>query len=919
MTTFKRGALFLLLAALLLPQSIASGQAPGAAPSARTDTLVLGGALPRPAEPDELAAAAAAPLSTASGGVRSALEVSSVSFVQVYSPFMWGRTSLGGLSVDLTLGDAARNTKGVSTQSLQAAPNNYVKVDRTQLYFETVFVDPNTRSPVWIMPGDQVHVVTSGQDTDGQPRIDDRWIVVDDVRAWTSYERDVVEGTAPAGSSIVVTKTSSLSLSSYLTPGSSVTYAETTAGPDGRFQVAAFRTSTNATPAKADLDKGVTGFVRVRHPDGNEVYTVHGQNPFVLESSPVVHGFAFKPPSAPGGLEANVAVSRPAPTVSVVHKGPAGNTKGNVAATLGTSTFDALLPSTIGGGDTIEVAINGAPAVSVAASPLTAQIDLAGNQIAGTGPASTTLTVAAGRIDGYVTKSSSFTYVDKRVTTDGSGNYGSGTFQCGTSGYLAMHPGSFGYVGFEDARGSFVYRAFAVPSYQVMVDYPQVEGWIADGATGPTITIRDAAGNVKHQGTVEPQLAYLTSQKLYSNVFFQTKTAQFILPGDTVTVAHGGRTSTIPAFGVTAYIDSDGDLVSGEGPAGQSLRVIPASDRTSYRDLTPGADGKFRAAQPFTSVSSTNCAESPKTLAFDPGASGRVYAKLADGNELFAAYGRSIHVNLNENYFELYQFPTRGLDWESITARDVAITVTPRQGSVFNTTVRGQTGGSKTSVTLTTPQGERVILRAGDSIRATFDEGPTGTTRPVTVEFVLPLVTGSPDIVTHTLAGVGPKGASGRATLTGQTGAVAPPLVSGTYTAYAPVQFSKSGATVPLVQGYAGTVSFTDASARRVWAAWAATAEATANPVKITGIPRAGETMVCGTAPPGVKVEIDDATVATQPVVIGDGNADGNGRFCVTVPPLQQGQVLLAKANGVYSQPFVVGGAFRTMIAYTTH
>ena len=58
------------------------------------------------------------------------------------------------------------------------------------------------------------------------------------------------------------------------------------------------------------------------------------------------------------------------------------------------------------------------------------------------------------------------------------------------------------------------------------------------------------------------------------------------------------------------------------------------------------------------------------------------------------------------------------------------------------------------------------MIRTGDTITVTFDEGPEGLTRPVTMELTpQSLVTGSPDIDTGTLAGVGPRDWSGRATL----------------------------------------------------------------------------------------------------------------------------------------------------------
>jgi hypothetical protein len=904
-----RGVLLLLLFSMAVPEATASGQV---TPLAESDTLVLG----RPKENAAPVDVGADPLPPVQPpGARSAQQVSSVAFVQVYTPFVWGRTSVGGLSVDLTLEDAAGNVKAVAFQTTSATTDNFVKVDRAQLYFETVFVNAATHAAVAILPGDRVRIVTRGVDpATGASATDDRRVIADDVRAWTSYERDVVEGTAPAGSTVIVTRSTTLALSGYITPGSSVTYQQTTAGADGRFQVAAFRTTADATAKKLDLDQGMSGFVRVRHADGSEVYTVHGQNAFVLQSSPVVHGYAFRLPTAPSGLEPGIVVNpRPAPTVTVTHKGPAGETKGSAIGILSGSTFDAGVAGTIAGGDSVEVSIWGAPPISVAVSPLEARVDLAGSQVSGSAPAGESLTVAAGRVDGYVTRSSTFRYVEKTIAVGDAGTYSSGQFQCGTSTYLSMHPGSFGYVGFEDARGNFVYKSFAAPSYEAMVDYPQVEGWISDAATAPSIAVRDASGTVKHQATAQPLLAYLTSQKLYSNVFFQTPTTAFISPGDTVTVSHPGRSATIGVGALAAYLDTDADAVAGEARPGQAVRVIPAADRATRRDVAAGADGKFRAEQPFTAISSTNCASSERALDFDPGDAGRVYAELAEGDKMFAAYGRSMHVNLNENYLEVYQFPTRDLDWTNVNARSTTITVTRRAGGppieVVTKADSGRPG--RTKVTLTDSTGERVILRSGDLIRAQFDEGPITPTRAVTLDFTLPLATGSPDITTHTLAGVGPRGWNGRATLAGQSAASKPWLATLSSTAYAPVQFTNTTAALPLVQGYAGTVSFSDTRGRRVWAAWAATAY----PVKIEGWPRPEDTLVCGTAQPGATVRIHDVTVDTDDLVIGTDPADTAGRFCATVGALKKNQVLLAEADGVYSQPTVISGGNRILIA----
>jgi hypothetical protein len=229
----------------------------------------------------------AAPTGLAPAAVVASQGVSSVDFVQVYSPFMWGHASIGGLSVQLALLDSSGTvTIGVPSQNSLTPPNNYVAIDRTQLYYETIFVDPNNPShpPVMILPGELVHVITSGTDPSTNQQItEDKLITVDDVQAWTSDQNDIVSGHTSLASAPVVITSGGLNISNYLTPGSSVTYSEQTADGNGNFSASSFRTSSNATYSRVDLTQGSTGFVRVQHPDGSEVYTVHGQYVLPLE------------------------------------------------------------------------------------------------------------------------------------------------------------------------------------------------------------------------------------------------------------------------------------------------------------------------------------------------------------------------------------------------------------------------------------------------------------------------------------------------------------------------------------------------------------------------------------------------------------------------------------------------------------
>jgi hypothetical protein len=117
--------------------------------------------------------------------------VSSVIFAQVHSPLLWGNTNVPGLRVQLSLEDAQGQLKGVPSGAVkpvntcQSLPN-CVNVDPSTLYFEATFVDPLDRGRfVAMRPGDQVHVVTSGDDpgTPGPDQPEDKRVPIVDIVA----------------------------------------------------------------------------------------------------------------------------------------------------------------------------------------------------------------------------------------------------------------------------------------------------------------------------------------------------------------------------------------------------------------------------------------------------------------------------------------------------------------------------------------------------------------------------------------------------------------------------------------------------------------------------------------------------------------------------------------------------------------
>jgi hypothetical protein len=83
-------------------------------------------------------------------------------------------------------------------------------------------------------------------------------------------------------------------------------------------------------------------------------------------------------------------------------------------------------------------------------------------------------------------------------------------------------------------------------------------------------------------------------------------------------------------------------------------------------------------------------------------------------------------------------------------------------------------------------------------------------------------------------------------------------------------------------------------------------------------MPVPGDTRICGSGPVSTPVRIHDVTNDGQDTNLGSGSIGTDGLFCVDVPALTKGQVVLAEADGVYSQPVVVGGGNRLFIAHVT-
>jgi hypothetical protein len=848
----------------------------------------------------------------------NALDVSTVNYLQVYSPFMWGKVHSTGVTVTITLEDGSSNVLGVPVQTTEASLNHQILVDPAQNYYETVFVNPsNPSQSVMIEPNDVVRVVSSGLDSSTTVTLT-KTIPVDDVQAWTSYLNDTVTGhTSLANHTVYITVGTGVQfLSSYL-QDAAATYAQTSSDANGNFSAATFRTQTSATYNKVDLKQDSTGFVRVVHDDGNEVYTYHGQNVLPLENSGDLHGYAFPAGLAPAGLANGVAVTRPLPTVSITQLDSNNKQKASVTlgAGFGAPSYSTTVLPTIVAGDTFQVSINGGPVSTITMPSLTAAINLGTNQVSGTGPLSASLTLGVGRIDGYMTRYMTFNYVQQQVSTSNAGSFTSSTISCGTSGNQILQPGSFGYLMYEDSHGNSPYLDFAAPRTDVMPNFPYLEGWMAIGTSNPEITLKDSLGNVKSPQTpATPVLYWLDTQLLYLNTFYNQATSQFIAAGDTVTVSQtlqsgAPRTDTVSVDNLTTYVNTDDDTIVGTAPAGATLRTIPFLAKSSYQTAIADTTGNYTIANPFLTYIDSTCSTISSTQAFSPGSlqsAGRTYLAHADGNQVFAAWGRSMHIAENSTQIELDLFPTQNIDILSTPTITSTVVVTPQGGvpaSYTDPTTSSLNGYLKVT-NLPVP------IQSGASVTISFVEGPpSGPLRPATISLgTVPLITAAPDFKRNTLAGVGPVNWTGAATMTAPTGAS--PIIIGarSSSAWGPFSFSKA-----INQGDTFNVSFTDRQSDRVWNAWTATTY----PIEISPPPKVGDPEVCGTAQPNVGVKlinvsdgINQISIGQPPNVAFPATANSSGNFCITVDPAQplyRFEVLqVVDSNGTYSQPVSV-------------
>jgi hypothetical protein len=567
---------------------------------------------------------------------------------------------------------------------------------------------------------------------------------------------------------------------------------------------------------------------------------------------------------------------------------------------------------TIVAGDTIKVQINNGPVNTITVQALTAVINLGTNQVTGTGPPSTSLTLGVGRIDGFVTNGATFNYVQQQVTSTSGGSFASTTISCGSSGNQILQPGSFGYVLYEDPHGNSPYFDFAAPRVDVMANFPYVEGWMAVGTSNPIVSSVDANHVVKSPATpASLVLVWLNNQQLFLNTYFNQVPAQFNATGDTVTVSQtllsgATRTDNVTVDSLTTYVNTDASTIVGTTSAGTTVRMIPYYAKSVYQTAVADSTGNYTVANPFLNYNDSTCSTGSTTQTFSPGNAGRTYITHGDGNQVFANWGRAMHILENSNQVELYLYPLQNVDMLTTSSNGytstVAVTTTVGTSvSYVDSLTGGQTAYVKAFIT---DSGHNAFpIQNGADVVVSFVEGPPGgPLRPATISLgAVPLITAAPDFTKNTLAGTGPPSWPGQTIMTVPNGAAPVSIPARGSSAWGPFSFS-----LKISQGDTFTVSFSDGQSNRVWNVWTATSY----PVEISPQPKVGDLTVCGTAQPNASVTLLNVSDGVHQYQIGGpATVSGVGQYCITVnssTPLYRGEVVQVLANGTYSQPVVV-------------
>ena len=343
-------------------------------------------------------------------------------------------------------------------------------------------------------------------------------------------------------------------------------------------------------------------------------------------------------------------------------------------------------PVDIVGGDLIEMAA-GAVTKSLTVPELTVQTNLESHTLYGTGPANALLSIQGARCDAHP---AAFSFDD--FVIDPNGNW---VLPC-----PSLEHGDAGWIVVQDLQGNRTYLNWSVPAVMVQLNGNYVEGVLVPEAE---VSVQLWRLNVM---VAETAVTAREDNGMFNAQFLGSGGRPFIiLPNDTVVIAYGNQSITVPVVPLSASVDNVADTVTGFGPASHELDVALMSSGWTVHQVI----GPWERRQVTTAGDGTYVADFAGVRDIQGGDTVYVVYINADGNVVYLERSAPlVRINLGSDIVDGYATPN-----------SMASVVLKRGGSVIAST-KAPTGiDGAFSAFFLDNEGNLINLVAGDVVEVT--------------------------------------------------------------------------------------------------------------------------------------------------------------------------------------------------------
>jgi hypothetical protein len=378
--------------------------------------------------------------------------------------------------------------------------------------------------------------------------------------------------------------------------------------------------------------------------------------------------------------------------------------------------------STLQPGDIISLSQGGA-SFTFTVPALTAQVDVATDQVSGAAPISGVVTTYLYR---FTDLAGPYT---KTATVDAGGNY-----QADYAGTLDVRPRDNGYVAYATAPNRVTYVRFVAPFLRAQVGGTEISGLAAPRST-VVITVTDAAGApYSNWGAFTAPDGSFGSSPGYGG------TTQ-LKPGDRIIAASAGQTFSMAVMTIMAQADLANHLVAGATLADQPIEVLRFDG-----PLCCTSDSFWNeVAAEQAVVTATAAGQYTATLAVIRPNYGAAIVTTPDGNQTYARFAVPyLSARMGSSAWLQYQLTGQ------VDDASTPVTITLQGPSGYFKDVRSAPAAS---------DGYFVDYGSGGLTLDTGDVITTTTAHGVQAALQLPGLTGQIDPVTDIVSGTAPPNA----------------------------------------------------------------------------------------------------------------------------------------------------------------